>query len=193
MQYFLGTLLFLLVAASLFGCNEESAISYQEEYYFGTDNNLSSEEYNKSLKVQAEKLTPSGRREDGWFQVNYQQPGYKDIVVLVKRAQDYLRINGRVKALDDFMSPESQFVAGRVYIFAYSTSGECLADWAEPGRIGCYIDGELFSEALVKAYDGGGWFEEEAFDPVSKTMRQKESYVLFAGNDIILGAGLYKN
>lgn len=199
MQYIGFFVLIALIAAGLTGCNEERAkINSKEDVYVYSsvsDDSKSeagaySDEYEQ--KKRAQTLTLGGKREDGLHYIDYTNPNYMDIVIFTKRAQDYLKRNGTRRALEDFMSPDSQFVAGRMYVFAYSVSGECLADWAEPGKIG-RVENYSFMEAARKAAElGGGWVDGSGVDPVERELCQKESYIVYAGDGIIIGSGLYK-
>ena len=203
MQCFLSMALLMLIAVGLAGCNSNNAQSKRSEYDKQalslepriTETRVkravvSGDEYQQ--KKRAQNLTLGGRREDGLHYIDYANPNYMDVVIFTKRAQDYLRRNGARKALEDFMSPDSQFVSGRLYVFAYSLSGECLADWAEPEKIGSLQDYNFITAARQAAELGGGWIEEEGVDPVDRNLCQKESYVVYADGDLIIGAGLYK-
>ncbi len=202
MRYFFGILCCGIITVGFGGCasDKDQTRKYTEESYVEVvrdHKNIklydsSSDEVTQ--KRIAQNLTLGGNREDGLHRINYSNPNYMDIVIFTKRAKDYLKRNGTRRALDDFMSPDSQFVAGRMYIFAYATTGECLADWAEPSKVGTLGDDDFVRAARSAAELGGGWIEGVGLDPVARELRRKESYVVYAGDDsIVIGAGLYKN
>ncbi len=187
----------VITAAVIAGCNTDNSadMAYAEvEQVSGSGYSaasISSEEESRQ-KQRAQELTLGGRREDGMHYINYNSPSYMDVVIFAKRAQDYLRRNGLRKALEDFMNPDSQFVSGRMYVFVYSAQGECLADWAEPAKIGRIEDYRVFA-ALDKAAGSGGWVTGRAPDPLTRQVRFKESYVLHGPEGMVLGAGIYRD
>ncbi len=188
----------VFTAAAIAGCTDQSSAkleSIEFEQVFGSGYSAAaiSAEDEIRQKQRAQELTLGGRREDGMHYINYNSPSYMDIVIFAKRAQDYLRRNGSRKALEDFMNPDSQFVSGRMYIFAYSAQGECLADWADPARIGRVEDYRVFAALDGAAGDRGGWVTGKGLDPVTRQVRFKESYVLRCPDGMIIGAGIYRD
>ena len=203
MRYFWSIALLMLIAVGLAGCNSNNSPNKQNvdvgvnaysepriiKTYVKREVSFD-DEYQQ--KKRAQDLTLGGKREDGLHYIDYTNPNYMDVVIFTKRAQDYLKRNGVRKALEDFMSPDSQFVAGRLYVFAYSLNGECLADWAEPKKIGSLQNYDFITAAREAAELGGGWIEGAGVDPVDGNVCHKESYVVYADGDLIIGAGLYK-
>ncbi len=197
MRYFGITFVLMFIVLCFAGCNEqdngyaviEEGSGYTRQYTWDNSTDSVSE---RRLKEIAESKTPGGKREDGLHRIDYTNPSYIDVVVFTKRAQDYLRRNGVQRALEDFMNPSSQFVAGRMYVFAYRVTGECLAEWAEPEQVGRIV-ATGFLEAVQEAAErGGGWVKNTARDPLTGEPVEKESYVVYAGNEVIIGAGLYR-
>ena len=198
MRYVLFVAAVFCFVLGLAGCNGER--SGTAKVVAGSNSSLpvwsdsSSVSDVRAQKARAETLTLGGRREDGMHYIDYVNPNYMDVVIFTRRAQDYLRRNGRRQALDDFMNPDSPFVSGRMYVFAYDAAGRCLADWADPSMVGQEGDREFLQILRDTAAAGGGWVESLGMDPLGGERRVKESYVVLAEPEgIILGAGLFKN
>ena len=198
MRYTLSVSVILFIVLGLVGCNgertqvEDKAVADYVLLPNARQTGIIRNDV-QSQKVRAESLTLGGRRKDGMHYIDYLNPNYMDVVIFTRRAQDYLRRNGRWQALENFMNPDSQFVSGRMYIFAYSVTGECLADWAEPGKVGKVGDSNFMLALRDAAARNGDWVESSGIDPVAGELRPKESYVVAAGEDMIIGAGLYKD
>ena len=140
-----------------------------------------------------------GKPSRGPRQIDYNNPTTDDIQVLVRRAVEAYKHNGDYKAFDDFMTPGSQFVAGRSYIFAYDYSGRCLADWGSPAQVGSVVtEGtnedvkQFFRDAAAKAKSGGGWITTRAPVPGSTEIRPKECFVINVEDKLFLGSGIYR-
>lgn len=153
----------------------------------------------KERHISSRTPTPViGKPSRGPRQIDYNNPTQDDIRVLVERARAYYKSNGDYKALDDFMDPNSQFVAGPSYIFVYDYSGRCLAEWSNPSLVGTDVANgsdqtsrSFFQEAAAKAKNGGGWFTASARVPGSKDMRLKDCYVLNLQDKLFIGSGVY--
>ena len=61
----------------------------------------------------------------------------RSLVEFADRALEYVRENGRERALEEFNDPRGQFVVGDLrYVFAYDSNGTCLAQPFRAGSIG---------------------------------------------------------
>lgn len=131
--------------------------------------------------------------------INYEEPTHADVMAFTKRAKEHYLINGKYKALDDFMDPSSQFVAGRMYVFAFDYKGNLLADWGNPNLVGKNLlgwhdstDKPFFMQASEKALDGGGWVATKWNDPLRRAPRMKDCYVMNVDDNIFIGSGVYR-
>lgn len=94
---------------------------------------------------------------------------------------------------------DHQFHHDGLYVFVYDTKGTCLAHGANPRLIGVNLSQQtdasgrkFIQERLKLALTAGhGWQTYQYFDPQTKAIEDKESYVERTGN-LIVGAGLYK-
>lgn len=143
--------------------------------------------------------TPEGAQSRRPKQIDYKNPEHSDIVALVKRAKTHYQHNGEIKALDDFMDPSSQFVAGNTYVFVYDYSGKCLAEWGNPTVVGkdmsYWLDAKnnnLFAQASEKARNGGGWVTTAWRSPDNANIRPKDCYVIDLDGKAFLGSGVYR-
>lgn len=132
-------------------------------------------------------------------QVDYSNPDHSDVQALVKRAVGYYKRNGQIKAIDDFMDPSSQFVAGNTYVFVYDYDGKCLAEWGNPSVVGKNMaqwkdmkDQNMFAVAAEKARNGGGWYSTTWRAPSSTNIRPKDCYVMDVDGKVFIGSGVYK-
>lgn len=94
---------------------------------------------------------------------------------------------------------DHQFHHDGLYIFVYDTKGKCLAHGANSRLIGVDLSqqtdasGRKFIQDRLKLAmaAGHGWQTYKYFDPQTKAIEDKESYIEKTGN-LIIGAGLYK-
>ena len=56
----------------------------------------------------------------------------QDVQNLVLKAYDYVKANGKEKALKEFMNPNGPFVKGELYIYAYDFNGTVLSHGGDP-------------------------------------------------------------
>lgn len=122
-----------------------------------------------------------------------------DAVALVKKAVDYMKKNGREKALAEFSNPQGQFIDRDLYIFVIDQKAKMLAHGALPKIIGKDViemkdadGGYLFKDMLAAtATKQNAWVHYKWPNPVSKNIEAKSTY-LERVDDLVIGCGIYK-
>lgn len=117
----------------------------------------------------------------------------------VAKAVAYLKQQGKDKALDAFNDPAGEFVAGELYIVVLDMNGVLLADGAKPRLKGTAlrdikdVNGKYFvrEEIDLAKKQGKGWVDFEWFNPVSKKMEPRSTY-LERVDDLIVLSGVYR-
>ncbi len=120
----------------------------------------------------------------------------------MKRAGEFLKKNGRDKALAEFNNPKGQFVQKDLYIFAFGASGDGveLANGANIKLMGKNVkemkdaDGKYLIKdilALGTGAEGKGWVDYKWPNPATGQIDGKRTYVERV-DDVIIGCGIYK-
>lgn len=124
----------------------------------------------------------------------------RSLLEFADRALEYVRENGRERALEEFGNKSGQFVVGDLrYIFAYDSNGTCLAHPFRPGSVGeNQIDlrdenGFLFIRNLNRlASQGGGFAYYVRPNPLHLDSPElKLSYIARVDEDWWLGTGVW--
>ena len=96
-----------------------------------------------------------------------------EAVALVKKAQAYLKANGKDKALAEFSNPQGAFKDRDLYVMVYDKTGTNLAHGANQKLVGKNLidlkdaDGKLIVKGFVDtAFDGAGTRSERVPDLV---------------------------
>ncbi len=117
---------------------------------------------------------------------------------LAERAAGVLAASGPEAALPRFMSPAGGFVAGDLYVFVFDLEGRLIASGGWPETVGARIglgDGAssgIYARMRRLALDAGkGWVEYSWYNPCSRQIEPKASYIVRVG-DFIVGVGAYK-
>ncbi|HSV50372.1 MAG TPA: cache domain-containing protein, partial [Candidatus Acidoferrales bacterium] len=124
----------------------------------------------------------------------------EELVAFVKTAYNYAQQNGKAAALGEFNQQTGQFIQDELYIFAYDLHGNTLALPFQPELIGTNRwnttdpNGVAFVQQIVQtAQSGGGFVHYSYADPQDNfTVKTKVSYVMMAGQDWVIGAGIYE-
>jgi cytochrome c len=125
---------------------------------------------------------------------------------LVKKAVEYVKVNGVDKAIQAFNKKDGEFVQGDLYVFMFRVSEKegarvvTLAHPINPGLLGKDLwelkdpTGNQFMAAMAKKAmkENGGWVDYKWTHPETKKIGSKSSYALPAGSDILVGCGIYK-
>ncbi len=125
-----------------------------------------------------------------------------EAVAMVKKAGEFLKKNGRDKALAEFNNPKGQFVQKDLYIFAFGANGDGveLANGANAKLVGKNVremkdaDGKYLIKdilALGMGADGKGWVDYKWPNPATGQIDGKRTYVERV-DDVIVGCGVYK-
>jgi polar amino acid transport system substrate-binding protein len=124
----------------------------------------------------------------------------EELVQFVQAAHTYAQQNGKTAALSEFNNQNGQFIAGELYIFAYDLSGNTLALPFQSDIIGTNRwnltdpNGVPFIQQIINtAQSGGGFIRYSYADPSDNySVKPKVSYVMMAGTDWVIGAGIYE-
>jgi signal transduction histidine kinase len=122
----------------------------------------------------------------------------QDSEELVNKAMAYIKAKGKEAAFKEFNKSNSDFVKGNLYVFAMGYNGVRLANPNMLETVGKNImndqdaDGVYFAKNLIaKAKSGGGWVNYRHKNPTTKQTDCKNSYVMPASKDYLIGAGYY--
>ncbi len=118
---------------------------------------------------------------------------------MVKKAIQFMKDNGKEKALEAISDPKGQFVKEDVYVIVYDMSAKCLAHGANAKLIGKNLidmkdpDGFEYNKARVELAKskGSGWIDYKFTNPTTKKVEPKTCYVE-KFEDMIFSAGAYK-
>ena len=152
------------------------------------------------LSVGAAPLPSAEAGEVGGMDLTDLPEESRSLVEFADRALEYVRENGRERALEEFNDPRGQFVVGDLrYVFAYDSNGTCLAQPFRPGSVGKnQIDlrdenGFLFVRNLNRlASQGGGLAYYVRPNPLHHDSPElKLSYIARVDDDWWIGTGVW--
>jgi signal transduction histidine kinase len=123
----------------------------------------------------------------------------KEAELLVKKAVDFVKKNGKEKALAAFNDPRGPFTYHDLYVAAYDLTGKCVAHGQNKDRIGKNLigdkdpDGKAFvaERIQVARAKGSGWQEYKFMNPVTKEVEHKVAYFERV-DDIVIACGAYR-
>jgi len=117
---------------------------------------------------------------------------------LAERAAAFLGTSGPEIALPVFMDRGGGFVAGDLYVFVFDFDGRLRASGGWPETAGARMDFEdgagdgIYARMRRVALDAGkGWVEYSWYNPCTRRIEPKASYVVRVGS-FIVGVGAYK-
>lgn len=122
-----------------------------------------------------------------------------EAVTMVKKAIEYIKANGKEKALAEISNPKGKFVDRDLYVTVFDMNGNCLAHGFNQKMIGKNMldlkdpDGKAMvkdRQELAKTKDKF-WMDYKFSDPLTRTIKQKSMYTERAG-DILVNCGIYK-
>jgi signal transduction histidine kinase len=123
-----------------------------------------------------------------------------DIAVkLVKQAIEYVKQNGKEKAIAEICNKEGLFYHKPLYVFAYDLKGTIIAHPTKPQLIGKNMletpdsKGKMFRREIIETAisDGTGWVDYFYMNPKTKKEEPKTTY-FEKYNDMIICCGIYK-
>jgi cytochrome c len=123
----------------------------------------------------------------------------KDAELMVHKAVQFFRKEGREKALAAFSDPKGRFTYRDLYIMVYDMNGKCVAHGQKKERIGKSLidDRDAGGKAFVRErieiarQHGKGWQDYKFQNPLTGKVELKTSYFEREG-DLIIGCGAYK-
>ena len=117
----------------------------------------------------------------------------------VNKALQYIKDNGKEKAMATFNDPKGEFQHKELYIFALNYRGEMYAH-IDPKLCGTNLNmsnnTHIINAAktiIDKALEGGGWVSYYWFYPETDHFEPKISYVIPVDKDYCIGAGYYES
>ena len=124
----------------------------------------------------------------------------KDAELMVHKAVQFLRKEGREKALAEFSDPKGRFAYRDLYIMVYDMNGKCVAHGFNQKMIGKDLiemkdpDGKYYVKERVEIAKtkGKGLQNYKFTNPESKKIDDKTAYIEKYDN-YIFGCGAYKN
>jgi cytochrome c len=132
-----------------------------------------------------------------------------DALALMKKAQEFVKVNGMEKATNEFNNLESPFnTKGNInrhadlYLFNIDFNGLQTIHGKNPKMHGKVLlemrdaEGLYLVKALLEACKGStgkGWVDTKWPNPVTKNLESKSAYVeRVPGTEVCLGTGIYK-
>lgn len=123
----------------------------------------------------------------------------KDAEMLVHKAVELLKKEGREKALSVFSDPKGPFSYRDLYVFAIDFKGVVLAHGAKKELIGKNdfnrkdSSGKLFTQAMIEIAKtkGNGWEEYQFENPATGKVEKKVAYVE-RFDDFFVASGAFK-
>lgn len=121
------------------------------------------------------------------------------LVSRVGEAAAYVKKNGRDAAIREFNDPNGSFSQADMFVFAFDRNGTLLANPYLPGIVGMnrLSDRDPYGEYPVpyiirNAENGGGFLYYFFADPSNNyEVRLKLGYSQLAGDDLVVGAGIF--
>lgn len=117
---------------------------------------------------------------------------------LSERAAAFLAASGPEIALFRFMKADGGFVSGDLYVFVFDLEGKLRASGGWPDTVGARIAGDdgagggIYTRIRRLALETGkGWVEYSWYNPCTRRMEPKASYIVRVGK-FIVGVGAYK-
>lgn len=130
-----------------------------------------------------------------------QERGSKDeAIAMTQAAVAHIKAVGAEKAYADFTNDKANWSKKDLYVMVYDNKGVALAHGANAKLVGKDMSGvkDANGTAIVlglidKAAKGGGWFDYDWPDPLSKKIMGKTTYALKQPNgEGFVGVGVYR-
>ena len=119
---------------------------------------------------------------------------------MVEKSLEYLKANGKEKAIAEFNNPKGQFVKGDMYVVLQGLDGTVLANGGNPKLVGQNhfelkdAGGKFFVKEMVEvAKKGGGWVGYSWTNPLTKKVQPKKSWIQrVEGADMMVNCGFFE-
>lgn len=130
-----------------------------------------------------------------------QERGTKEeAVAMVHAAIEHIKKAGAVQAYKDFTTDKAAWTRKDLYVMVYDGKGVALAHGANEKLIGKDLtavkdgNGKAVVPGLIEvARNGGGWFDYDWPDPISKKLMAKSTYAKAQpSGDGFVGVGIYR-
>lgn len=130
-----------------------------------------------------------------------QERGSKDEAkAMVDAALDHMKKVGPEKALKDFTHDKAAWNKKDLYVMVYDSKGVALAHGANEKIVGKDMsgvkdgNGKLIVPGLIDvAKKGGGWYDYDWPDPITKKLMPKTTYARVQPNgEGFVGVGVYR-
>jgi signal transduction histidine kinase len=117
---------------------------------------------------------------------------------MVIKAEEFVKANGKEKAIEEFNKPDGQFVKDSFYVFVYDLKGTVIAHPLRPSLVGKNVlnepdsQGKLFRKEIVEKAQakGDGWVDYKYMNPTTKKEKLKTTYFKKV-DDMIICCGAY--
>jgi cytochrome c len=127
------------------------------------------------------------------------KPLPEDAVAMVKKASEFIKVNGRDKGLAEFNRADGKFTTGDLYIFVIDQQGTMLAHGTLPRIVGKAVlemkDADnhyLFKDMLAATSSKtNAWVHYKWPNPGTKAIEAKSTYLERVG-DLVIGCGIYQ-
>ncbi|HWQ67245.1 MAG TPA: cache domain-containing protein [Methanospirillum sp.] len=131
--------------------------------------------------------------------VQFSPENRNSLVTLVHDAVAYTGDHGKEAAIREFSNPNGTFSDPKLFIFTFDLNGTLLSNPYLPGLVGMNRMGDQdpygkypVRQLIANALDGGGFTYYFFADPGSDyRIRLKLGYSELAGDDLIIGAGIF--
>lgn len=131
--------------------------------------------------------------------VRFSEERRNELVSHVREATELVRKNGKAAGISVFNDPNGSFSNREMYIFVFDRNGTQLANPYQPDLIGANLlsDRDRYGSYPVQgliehAVKGGGFTYYFFADPAANyTIRLKLGYTELAGENLVVGAGIF--
>lgn len=124
----------------------------------------------------------------------------EEAVAMANAAFDHIKKVGTDKAYKDFTTDKAAWTRKDLYVMVYDNKGVAVAHGANDKLVGKDMSAvkdpngkPVIGGLLQKAAAGGGWFDYDWPDPVTKKMMGKSTYAIKQPNgEGFIGVGIYR-
>jgi len=130
-----------------------------------------------------------------------QERGTKEeAITMTKAAFEHIKKVGAEKAYKDFTSDKAAWVKKDLYVMVYDSKGTALAHGANEKLVGKDMSAvkdangnAIVTSMVALAAKGGGWYDYDWPDPVTKKIAPKTTYAIKQPNgEGFIGVGVYR-
>lgn len=119
---------------------------------------------------------------------------------MVEAAYEHIKQVGPEKAYKDFTTDKSAWIKKDLYVMVYDGKAVALAHGGNEKLVGKDLSGlkdgtgaAIVPGMLATAAKGGGWYDYDWPDPISKKLRAKSTFARKPPNgDGFIGVGVYR-